>query len=105
MFVTQFCDSTERLKKKIIQRNSTLNKIFPNPPIIAYKGIRNPSLRSKLVHTKLKPIQDTILTKPDDKPEPNQVNISRLPIQPIHRKLTIVQRGGWTCDFLKLMSP
>ena len=42
------------LKKhwKLIQNNRTLNRIFPEPPVSAYRN--NPSLRHKLVRAKLK---------------------------------------------------
>ena len=80
IFVTQFCEDTNRLKRvikkhwKLIQNNNTLKKIFPNPPIIAFKG--NPSIRNKLVRAKLKPIEQLAPTTQDNQPNGNQVKIS-----------------------------
>ena len=51
---------------KPIKQNNKLRKIFPNPPIIAYKG--NPSLRNKLVRAKLKPIEDIAQTNQETQP-------------------------------------
>ena len=63
VFTTQFNDDANRLKQiikkhwKLIHRNKTLKAVFPNAPIIAFRG--NPSLRNELIRAKLKPIEDT----------------------------------------------
>ena len=62
VFVTQFCDDAQRLKQiikkhwKLIKKDETLNRIFPEPPVIAFRN--NPSLKHKLVRAKLKPIDE-----------------------------------------------
>ena len=62
VFVTHFCDDAHRLKQilkkhwKLIKNNKTLNHIFPEPPVIAYRN--HPSLKHKLVRAKLKSIDE-----------------------------------------------
>ena len=79
VFVTQFCDDAKRLKQtikkhwKLIQQNSTLRELFPEPPTIAYR--RNPSLRNKLVRAKLKPLESTSQSTLDPLPNHNPESI------------------------------
>ena len=78
VFITQFCDDTQRIKQilykhwKPIQKDPFLRAIFPTPPTIAFRTSQN--LRKKLVRAKLKPILEqsaaTIETiNPSDKQE------------------------------------
>ena len=66
IFTTLFCDDIHRIKcilmkhRKLIKQSPILNKIFPNPPILAYRN--SSALRNRLVRAKLKPITPNLET-------------------------------------------
>ena len=86
VFVTKYSDSIGDIREvlnnswKDLHENPTLKRMFPEPPRLAYKS--NPSLRNKLVRSKLPPDHQSQPTQhhtlsssdPIQSPDPNPID-------------------------------
>ena len=93
-FVTRYTDMSKPIKDiivrnnwKLTQEHPTLRNIFPETPIVAFK--RNPSLRNKLVRSKLKPKNS------DESLQPQTESTYQNDIQTVEQLTTMEKSYPW----------
>ena len=75
---TKYCDNAHKIRRSLtdcwkeLYKSENLREIFPNPPMLAFKG--HPSLRNNLVKAKLPTTEDNDNVQETTKESPNTLS-------------------------------